>query len=390
MPVVSKHRVLMLRSSGFYGGPERQIHEHALASKESDYCVVVGAFSVSGREPDLLRITAADGIETKLFRTRNNYHPSIIRQVRQFLIESNIEILATHDYRATLIGYLAIRKTNCNWLAWSRGWTHEGLKMAFFQLLEKLIVRFADRVLVVANAQQEKLLRWKIPAHKCIVVHNAVNFRHLKQIKTANLRARFSLADDSIVVATAGRFSSEKGQHILLGVIDKIVSEVPKVFFVLFGDGPKLNKCRTMARRLVATDHVFLPGFENNIVGHLQDADILVNPSLTEGLPNIVLEAMALEIPTVATAVGGVPELIVDSINGRLVPAGNSCALANAIIELAISRRLQEKFAKNAYQTIVSYFTFTRQTQKLHEIYTEVLEKLPVRRFVNELDSSAD
>jgi glycosyltransferase involved in cell wall biosynthesis len=364
----------MLRSSGFYGGPERQIHQHALASQHSDFQLIVGAFArAASPKPELLEKADEDGVETQLFEVRNSYDPAAIAKVRHYLQDSGIAILATHDYRASIIGFLATRGTDCQWLAWSRGWTYEGPKVQLFQLLEKLFVRFASRVMVVAKAQGDKLRRWRVPQRKVVVVHNAVDPDRLMQTPAVDLRQRFSLPADSIVIVTAGRFSEEKGQQVLVRSVDEVVAADPRVRFIMFGDGPKLEQTRAMAANLDAAGHVVCPGFEKNIIGHLRGADIVINPSLTEGLPNVVLEAMAVRVPVIATAVGGVPELITDNENGRLVPAKDPSPLGRAIVELAGDHKLRERFAAAGLQTVIKEFSFEAQSRKLHEVYTEVL-----------------
>ena len=363
----------MLRSSGFYGGPERQIHQHALAARGSDYTVIIGAFAVEGRTPDLLRTAICDKLETHQFDVRNNYDPAIIRQLRRYLIDFKIDILATHDYRASLIGYLAVKGTNCHWLAWSRGWTYEGPKVAFFQFLEKIVVRFADRVLVVAQSQQEKLSRYLVPKSKFVVIHNAVDPERLVQTEAVDLRKKFSLPCNSIVVVSAGRFSAEKGQLVLLHSVGAVLSAVPHLYFVLFGDGPQLEQIRLLARNHESGNHIICPGFEENIIGHIRGADILVNPSLTEGLPNVVLEAMALRIPTIATSVGGVPELITNNHDGRLVSPNNPSALAHAIIDLATDTQLRNNFGKEGQKTVVNRFSCIEHNRKLLRTYSDIL-----------------
>lgn len=368
-----KYKILMLRSSGFYGGPERQIHQHALASRGSAYEIIIGAFALPGEYPDLIRKAEEDGLETQLFVVGSNYSPVAIARLRRFLVDSGIDIVASHDYRASLIAFLAVKGTRCHWLAWSRGWTYEGFKIQIFQFLEKIFVRFAERVLVVARAQKEKLRRWLVPDRLFVVIHNAVDPGRLGNSDAVDLRQRFSLPDESIVVVTAGRFSAEKGQQVLLRAVDRIIAANPCVYLIMFGDGPQLEQTRARAAELEAGAHVFCPGFEPNIIGNIRGADILVNPSLTEGLPNVVLEAMALGIPVVATEVGGVPELIRHRHDGLLVSPDDPSALAAAVLELAADSHLREQFALAGLDTVRQDFSFAAQNRKLHEVYADVI-----------------
>ena len=111
------------------------------------------------------------------------------------------------------------------------------------------------------------------------------------------------------------------------------------------------------------------------MIGCLKGADFLVNPSLSEGLPNIVLEAMAMKIPCIATDVGGVGELIENNINGILVPSKSPEKLAEAILRITDDDNLSSKLTDNAYKTIIDRFSFDSQFEKLSKIYKNLMKQ---------------
>ncbi len=142
---------------------------------------------------------------------------------------------------------------------------------------------------------------------------------------------------------SGGRFSEEKGQVYLVRAAFQALDDQPQLRFVLFGDGPDLEKLRQLITEHRAEDRIVCPGFENNLAAHLKGADLLVNPSLSEGLPNIVLGAMAVGVPVVATDVGGLPEIIESKVNGFLVPAKDVNSLARRTSCCWLSARMNEQ-----------------------------------------------
>jgi glycosyltransferase involved in cell wall biosynthesis len=367
-------KILHLRASNFYGGPERQIHFHARLAAKAGYKIIVGSFSENGISPKFLDAIAADNIETHLFDVKNAYDFGAIGFVRKYLKENNINILCTHDYRSHFIGYRAVRRTQAGWVAFSRGWTKDSLRVRLYTWLEKFIVRFADHIVAVSEAQKRKLVRLLIPESKITTTHNAIDIDFFANIVKVDLRKRFNLPDDSIIVVAGGRFSREKGQKYLIAAAAQALKQDKRLKFIIYGDGPDYNKIVDTVRKLNLNGQIICPGFEKDLLGCLKGADILVNPSLSEGLPNIVLEAMAMGIPVIATAVGGVPELIHSGVDGIMVPPGDGNAIALSIIELAGDANKRSTLAAAARSTVGKFFAYEKQLALLETVYRRFIQ----------------
>ena len=366
-------KILHLRATNFYGGPERQLHEHALAARGSDAKICVSSFAENGRQPDLLTKAAGDGIPVHLFKVRSAYDLKAIGMVRDYLKEMDIDILCSHDYRTALVGYWARKGTRARWIAFSRGWTKENLKIRAYCLLDKFVLRFADRIVAVSSGQKQKLVKLHIDQGKISVVHNAVRPEEFDKVPQVDLRRRFNLPAEAIVCISGGRFSAEKGQDYLIKAAAQAIKRNDKLRFILFGDGPDIDRVKRLAVKKNCDQHIVCPGFEQNLIGCIKGADLLVNPSLSEGLPNIVLEALALKIPVVATSVGGVPEVITDGHTGILVPPKDVDVLTNAIVHLSNDDQERKTLAHQGFDFVKSEFTFEKQSKELTRIYREVL-----------------
>jgi len=371
---MSDCRIIQLRASNFYGGPERQLHFHARLAQNSDFRITVCSFTENREIPGFVKVIEKDNIPTHTFSVQSAYDFSAVSNLKKYLKDNDIQILCTHDYRTHMIGCLATLGTKTKWIAFSRGWTSENLKIKAFCTLDKVIIRFADRIVAVSEEQKRKLVSLLIPAKKIAVAHNAIDPNFFSRVEKTDLRAKFNLPQDSIICLAGGRFSAEKGQKVLVKAASIALTKNPRLRFLLFGDGPDLPVIRNLINNLGLENKAICPGFEKDLLSCLRGSDILVNPSLSEGLPNIVLEAMAFKIPVVATAVGGVPELIEDGLNGFLAPPKNSINLTEKILKLAEDETLRHKFAQAGYDTIIQKFSFDRQSEKLYSVYRSVLK----------------
>jgi len=362
-------RILHLRASNFYGGPERQIHIHARMAISRGYDIIAGSFSEQGQRPEFLRVMEQDGVPAHLFEVRNAYDLKAIGTVRKFIREKHVDILCTHDYRTHLIGFRAVKGTETKWIAFSRGWTKDTLRVRVYSLLDKIFIRFATHIVAVSEAQKSKLTRLSIPPEKITSVPNAIDPESFRGVERIDLKARFTLPTDSITAVAGGRFSREKGQIYLVKAAAEAIKKNDRLRFIIFGDGPDFQMIKGKVSRAGLEKIILCPGFEKNLLGCLKGADMLINPSLSEGLPNIVLEAMALRIPVIATAVGGVPELIKSGESGLLVKAGDISGLSRAVLRLAADFEARKRLVEAAYQVVTDSFSFEKQMDLLSEVY---------------------
>lgn len=159
----------------------------------------------------------------------------------------------------------------------------------------------------------------------------------------------------------------------LIEAAHRAIVQDDRLRFVLFGGGPDLASATRRIADLKRERYIFCPGHERNLIGCIKGADMLLNPSLSEGLPNIVLEGMALRVPVIATDVGGVPELIENGISGVLVPPSDHTALSAAMLRLAGDTELRRRISETAMDTIRSTFSFERQMADLRAVYDSLI-----------------
>lgn len=367
--------IVHLRASNFYGGPERQLHQHALRAMSHGIEISVASFEESGKRPEFLDVIARDGVKTVCLKVRNAYDPAAVKLLREHLEQDKVDILCTHDYRSQILGFLATRGRSTRWIAFSRGATIENIKVKLYQKLASLVIRFAVAIVAVSDSERVKLLKYGVKKDRITVIHNAIDSDLIGQAEKIDLRQRFNFSPETIICVSAGRFSREKGQIFLAKAAIQAIEANKLLRFVLFGDGPEFASVKESIAKSGNEAKIICPGFDKYLLGCLKGADILVNPSLSEGLPNVVLEAMALRVPVIATSVGGVPELIRHGENGILVPPGDDKALANAILEMVEFWPLKDKLVEGAFNTINEKFSFDCQMRSLADVYGAALRQ---------------
>jgi glycosyltransferase involved in cell wall biosynthesis len=171
------------------------------------------------------------------------------------------------------------------------------------------------------------------------------------------------------VVGAAGRLSPEKGFDVLINAISLVRDQDGEVGFVIFGDGPLKDALQHQIAALGLAGMVILAGFRGDLDRYVPHLDMLVLPSHTEGLPNVVLEACAAGVPVVATSVGGTPEVIEGGVSGLLVPPGDPVALASALCEMLGDEENAREMAFQGRQRVLEWFSFHRQVEQYLELF---------------------
>jgi glycosyltransferase involved in cell wall biosynthesis len=371
-------RVMHLIATNFHGGPERQIVEHLLRLNPREHQGFLASFLENGRRNETLERAERLGLEQRPIPMRGAADVRALRTLIAMLRTEGVGLLCTHGYKSTVMGWCAARRVRIPVVAFSRGYTRENRKIAFYEWLDRQVLSRTDGVVAVSEGQGKRLQALGIRPRQLWVVHNAVNAPpRLRPEQAWQAReavcARWDLPRECRLAVSAGRLSPEKGHGFLVEAIATLTAAVSDAYFLFCGDGP----CRPQLERLaadlgVAAQCRFL-GFQRDMEMIYQAMDLLVLPSLTEGLPNVVLEAFAWQKPVVASAVGGVPELVIDGENGILVPPGSARGLADGILRCLASPQQAEAMGRSGYERVRVEFDFMSQCEKLTGIYREVL-----------------
>jgi glycosyltransferase involved in cell wall biosynthesis len=212
-----------------------------------------------------------------------------------------------------------------------------------------------------------------VAAHKIRVIHNAVDPNDtVPKTSGKEIRQRYGLTLDHKVIGVIGRLNPEKGQMIFLRALEKTARSVPGVKALIIGDGQDRAMLEGFCREKALSDHVVFLGHQEKIADYYQVLDLLVLPSFSEGLPNTVLEAMSFGVPVLATAVGGVPEIIQNG-NGIMVPPNDPEALAERMIEFLGDEALRQAIGSKGKNSLYPRFAPDYRVRQIVNLYEELL-----------------
>lgn len=374
-------RIVHVTASTNFGGPERQMLGLAQSlHATSESCFL--SFAEGGRCEAFLNEARQAGFQAASLSSDTPRLARAAHELRERLADLRADVVCAHGYKADLLGWWAGRRLGIPVVAVSRGWTWENRKVRAYEAIDRYLLRWVDCVVCVSEAQARRVRRAGVPRINIRVIRNAIRtdrFETVEPSGRARLAALFCTPPRQ-VVGTAGRLSPEKGHDVFIRAAARIAAQHSDVGFVIFGEG---------ALRPALAEQIRFAGLEGRVVlaGHRADLDTLtphldvaVLASYTEGLPNVVLEAMACGVPVVATAVGGTPEVVQDGITGHLVPAGNAEALAARIEDFLESELQRQTMGARGRARVSQEFTFEAQARAYQELFAELQTHRGVRR----------
>lgn len=187
----------------------------------------------------------------------------------------------------------------------------------------------------------------------------------------AAVRKKLKIPQDAWVVGTVGRVDDNKNQGALIRALDQQLG--PKTHLIVVGDGPSMNKLKDVAASSSAPKSVHLLGHCSDAYRQLAAFDVFALPSLSEGLPLVIPEAMATALPVVATSVGGIPKVILDGKTGFLVPAGDEKSMGARLAELAADPARAKKLGEEGRRCALAEYSAVKMTEQYLALYRQAL-----------------
>jgi glycosyltransferase involved in cell wall biosynthesis len=267
--------------------------------------------------------------------------------------------------------------TGIPWVAFAHGQTTENTKMRLYSWIDKFAMKYADRVVAVSKGLYEHQLKPAgIRQTKVRIVHNAIDADSIKPtVFREQMRKNLGLTQDNFVVGVIGRFSPEKGQDIFLKAFAQSCSHGTNARVLFVGDGPEIDRAKSLACDLGVNGKVTFLGYRDDIPNLYQVIDLVVIPSRSEGLPNVLLEALALGKAVIATDVGGIAEVIEHRVNGILIPANDINSLSHAINDVYVDKELFNCISGNAQQSVQIKFSTEARARNIYSVYQELFSE---------------
>jgi glycosyltransferase involved in cell wall biosynthesis len=239
--------------------------------------------------------------------------------------------------------------------------------------MRAVLNRWSQRVVTVSDALRDRYVeRGGIDPQKIVTIYNGIEVeRFRREPNRAALRSEFNLQPESRVVVTVSVLRPGKGIDVLLRSIPSIVARVPDAYFLIVGDGPLRAEWEEIARSIGVADRVRWAGYRRDVDAILTGCDLFVLPSLQDAFPTVLLEAMAAGLPAVASATGGIPEIVEPEETGVLVPPGDWQQLATAIADLLPDPARTARMRRCAQLIAEQRFSTKAWIARLEDLYAE-------------------
>lgn len=353
-----------------------------LAEKDSDFSLIencVVTFDRRGAGPnEFVTAARAHDLDVEVIPERRRFDQSVVPALRRIVESREPSLLLTNSVKSHFLVWRSGLWRNTPWIASHHGYTDTDRKMRLYNRLDRWSLPHADRLLTVCRSFATELSKLTgVPPARISVQHNSV--RHGPSSSEADLtRLRRSLGINEAdrVLLTIGRLSREKAQSDLVEAFKQLRETNPglPLKLVIVGDGPERAKLEALAQSPGVKDLIVFAGQVADVQAFYALANVFVLPSHSEGSPNVLLEAMAANVPVVATAVGGVPEIVEHNESALLVEPNDPAALAASITQLLSDTELRQRLIANAEVLVETRFTPEAYARSLVRIYAEVIE----------------
>lgn len=298
--------------------------------------------------------------------------PRCFKLIHSILKNGSFDLVHTHGYFADITGIPTAKKLSLPVISTCHGFISQDSRLKLYNRLDRLSLRLADRIIAVSEALKQELIAGGIKEKRVVVITNAVmaDARGDASSETAALkRLSINCNDNEFLIGYAGRLSKEKGVEHLIEAAAILISGGLPMKIVIIGDGPEKGILMDMARSRGIEDKITFTGFQNDVESWLTCLNAFVLPSLTEGTPMALLEAMACGLPCVASAVGGVPDVIENWKDGVLVQPGKAKELAEALEKIYNGKPLRQSISQEAVRTINARYNIKDWTRRIEAEY---------------------
>jgi glycosyltransferase involved in cell wall biosynthesis len=370
------YRILHLISSSGLLGAERVLLELAEQSKRAGLKVAIGVIENHKRpSSELAKAASTLGLKVQIFPCRWRFDLKTILFIRAFINREQIDLLHSHGYKGNFYALMATRG-KIPWVVTNHNWTRTTLNLKAYALLDLLLIRFAKKVVAVSDVIAMKLHQCGVSSQKIMVIDNGIDLQRFSSQKRNHLlKESLGIKDGSKVIGTIARLTKEKGHIYLIEAAKNIASVFPGTTFLIVGDGNERDRLEKRVRQLGLEDRVIFTGQRKDIIDILSILDIFVLPSITEGLPIALLEALASRLPAVATTVGAVPKVILDRETGLLIEPGSPESLRRAISELLSNQERARRLGDQAYRKVEKEFSAKSMAARYFNLYSEILSE---------------
>jgi glycosyltransferase involved in cell wall biosynthesis len=363
-----KKTILYIITQAEWGGAQRYIFDLGGRFKD-EYHVVVAVGEPTGKRDLLTRFNSEQIQTVQLRRLVRRISPIddilAVCELAKLYKTVKPDIIHLNSSKAGVIGSLArlLVKGQMLTVYTAHGWTYLE-PLPFYQrwlylLMEKISVHLRDATIVLSEKEKNIALQYGTAKKDSVyVIPNGIDLNKIKLLSREEARKKLDIKDIGyLTIGVIANLYKTKGLKHLIEAINILKNKysISNIKTIITGEGHERKNLETQVKKLNLENNIYLVGAKDNAYQYLKAFDLFVLPSVKEGFPYVILEAMAAGLPIVATKVGALPEIINEKENGPLVPPADPEALAQAINNLLADSELREKIKQNNPETVKKY-----------------------------------
>lgn len=366
-------RVLHLGSpSGLYGA-ERWILALVRHLDPRRVFSVVGTIKdAPGPEPALCRRAQDLDIPTCVIEAHGRLNLRAIGELVNYIRRHRIDILHTHGYKGDIVGLCAARIAGCRIISTPHGWsTRAGWMLQLYEALDRCALGLLDAVVPLSEDLYSGLSRQWWRPRKLSLIPNGVDLREIDEAIAAASPRKIEGRGHGFRIGYIGQLIARKGLDVLIRACVPLA--IPEAELWIVGEGPERSSLEHLARELGLSDRVRFLGYRSDRLTLLKTFDVFVLPSLLEGIPRCVLEAMAAGVPVIASDIPGCQTVVEHEATGLLFPPGDVARLAESLRMLRSDEDLSRSLAEQACTLVRSRFSAEAMAERYLELYREMV-----------------
>ncbi len=371
-PVVLDARVV----SGSGGGPDKTILNQPRFLAPANYRNVCAYMHPPG-DPGFEQLRRkAEVWQAPLVSVpdRGPWDWRVVSEMLRLCRRERVRIWHGHDYKSNALGLLLRRFWPMRLVTTVHGWVRHTYRTPLYYRLDRFCLPHYEKVICVSPDLEQECLAIGVPAERCVLIENAIDVEEFSRRRgTEEAKQRLGIVPGRLVVGAVGRLSPEKGFDLLIRAADQLLQDGTDLELLIVGEGDEQARLAGLVEQLGRGARIRLLGYRPDLRELFEAMDVFVLSSLREGLPNVLLEALALEVPVVATRIAGVPRLIADGVNGLLVPPGSAAALARALGQLLADEPLRRRLRQAGRDTVQTRYSFAARMDRIRAVYDELL-----------------
>lgn len=374
-------RLLELRNTYKWGGgPDKTILLSAERHAKSRVSVVV-AYIRDARDHEFVigQKAREKGLTFYEIIERGKCDLRVLAAIRTIVIKHDINLIHGHEYKSDLFACLIrlwMWRRRIALVSTAHAWVILGFRGALYRRLDLALMKFFDRLIAVSHATKSEMVEEGLPAEKIEMIHNGIDTDAWSPLRRSNaFREELGLTGAYPVVGYVGRINPEKDLETWLRAASAVARTYPDARFVIVGDGRDGTGAvlQRLASELGIGEQVLFPGYRSDLQSVYSAFDVFMLSSRREGLPNSLLEAMAMGLPVVTTDVAGAKELVAHGQTGFVLAQGDATGLGQALLTLVEDRLLLQRMGEEGRKRVEREFSFAVRLRKIEDLYEDVL-----------------